>query len=253
MRSDIDPDLGFEVEGIAMEPGGAIWVSGGGGLARFDGATWRKFPANKVGLRSVQWLTIAPDGSLWGAGVDWNGKTDERRAIRYDGRSFEVYDLPVVNDASDGVGRWSIVAIPQGVFVKVENALSKLVGDRFEVVDPGPPVWLGLIQSLAVDGDGRVWVLTGNQGGERLLAGRVVDGAFVQEPAGPKTRGRGQDLSVGPDGRLWMESDAGLLRLDAAGRSDLAAPIKFRREVSTTSCLRTRSASMARPTWSGVS
>ena len=73
----------------------------------------------------MQSLTVAPDGSLWGAGVEWTGEKDERRAIRYDGRSFAVYDLPVVNDPSDGVGPRSIVATAQGVFVKVEEGLAK--------------------------------------------------------------------------------------------------------------------------------
>jgi hypothetical protein len=64
--SRADWEFPMTVFDIAFASGGAVWVGGVHGLARFDGAGWTEYDAR------ARRLLAAPDGSLWDEG--WDGR-----------------------------------------------------------------------------------------------------------------------------------------------------------------------------------
>jgi uncharacterized protein YjbI with pentapeptide repeats/frataxin-like iron-binding protein CyaY len=75
---------GDQVRSITAEADGSVWLAlrQAGGVAHFDGESWRHYPATDEGLISneVHEVTIAPDGSVWFATADgasrWDRETD---------------------------------------------------------------------------------------------------------------------------------------------------------------------------------
>lgn len=72
------------VRSITAEVDGSVWLAlrGTGGVAHYDGETWRHYAATDEGLISneVNDVTIGPDGSVWFATYDgvsrWDRETD---------------------------------------------------------------------------------------------------------------------------------------------------------------------------------
>ena len=202
--------LDFDLQTIAETPDGAVWVAGEGGLARYDGTLWRRFSADEVGTPNIRELVVAPDGTLWGIGVDWaiGTRGDRIVAVRYSGGTFTTFEVPVALGTGVGEGP-SIAATADGVFASTWGALSRMDRDRFVIIDPGPDKRLESVDSVAVDALGRAWVLAGERESSLgFVMGRVVEGRYEEVVEGP-----GAGLTNQPDGTVWMATTVGPARL----------------------------------------
>lgn len=224
--------LDFDLRTIAETPDGAVWVAGEGGLARYDGTRWQRFSAEDVGTPNITELAVAPDGTLWGIGIDWaigiGTRGDRIVAVRYSGGTFKRFEVPVADETGFVEGP-SIAATAGGVFASTGGALNRIDGDRFVIIDPGPAKRLESIDSVAVDALGRAWVLAGERTSSLgFVMGRVVEGRYEEV-----VEGAGAGLTNQPDGSVWMATTVGPARLGA----DRFAPVGPNLDISPWSSL----------------
>ncbi len=206
------------VASVLQDSQGQVWVGTGDGLVRFDGQRFRPMerdgvPAAQRNLGWVRALLATRDGRVWIG-------TESRGLARWDPASGRVLDLP--DRRLDAVAQPQILALAEGA----DGAVwAGTLGGGLERVDPGT----GAVQvfragdgaahglpdnrvfALLADGDGTLWVATG-QG----LVRRDTSGAFVSAglPDAVVTR-----LLRTADGALWAGTAQGALwRTDGSGR-----------------------------------
>ncbi|MEL6715591.1 MAG: two-component regulator propeller domain-containing protein, partial [Planctomycetota bacterium] len=120
----LDPADGLparSVRALARTPDGFLWVGTTGGLCRFDGTEFRRYPAREFpGLAAdrILALFVASDGALWVG-------TDRGASVLRDGRFHQVVrpedSEQVVGFFENGSGVWG-----------AGDGLFRLAGDAFE-------------------------------------------------------------------------------------------------------------------------
>ncbi len=193
-------------------------------MARYDGQRWQTVDTSVEGLDDARPISVGPDGQVWSIGVraavNGGDGNEPAVAVRYDGASLSTLDIPIVPDLKSGRGP-TILTTSTDVYASAWGALARLVDDRFVIVDTGPRKRLEMIKSIAVDRQGRAWLLAGDDGIVRddgtpvpVQLGQVIDGAYVEAAPGQDAGTQGADLQEGPDGSVWMAGRQGPLRLD---------------------------------------
>lgn len=181
-----------QVTGLTRDRSGFLWVATkNGGLARFDGTTFRLADA-AVGFaeRVVGPLLADGDGSLWVGGPSlYVGRS---------GRFFRLLSEPI-DTLARGPGKTVLAGGPGGVFLLTPS------GREIRVLrlDSRPA-------AAVAHQDGTTWV-GGPDGLERIVAGEKVPA----DPSGVAV------LSVVPvgDGLVLAGTETGLFAVDAAGRA----------------------------------
>ena len=195
--------LGRAVNAIVPLPDGEVWVSTGGGLARFDGTSWTDETAGL--LPGGHALAAGPDGSVWA--------TDGRSigaVARFDGQSWVYHGPP---NGLPG-GPWWVAPTKEGAYLGTTGGIFRLASDRWERAWPlASPTNLKLLLAVsrdelwARDGDGHARGWTRGDSGLWHLR----DGAWTNEPIDPGLATYGPDvLAYAPDGTLWAAGEAGL-------------------------------------------
>lgn len=167
------------ITAIVVDGSGNVWVgtrpdvtefgSFGGGLARFDGASWTIYNTDNSGLTSndIQAIVINEAGQIWiQAGYEpWNGIN------RFDGATWTTYPtikaaieadyediLTTINENS----LWTIEP-PNKIWTTEGDGLSVFDGASWSThttLDSGPisnGVW-----TMTIDGVGQLWIATGS-------------------------------------------------------------------------------------------
>ena len=210
------------VNGMAQDRAGYLWVATTDGLARYDGVgvrVWRHIPGDDTALPGNYVAALHVDG-------------DDRVWVAVEGRGLSMLDA-----AREGFRHYRKAAHPQigsddtwaiashrgdvwfGTFGGGLHRLSN-VGDgskgritRF-MPRPGDPRSLpaDTVLSLSVDASGRLWVGT-TQGVARWTGRDFERVALPGENPAPTI------FSVTPEGRaLWVGASTGAYRLEADGR-----------------------------------
>ncbi|MGV3530996.1 MAG: ligand-binding sensor domain-containing protein, partial [Chthoniobacteraceae bacterium] len=194
------------VNALLQSRDGFLWVGTSAGLARFDGAQFRRFGLQD-GLRSIRISTLAEDAQ----GAIWTGTTGGGVSRYLDGRitsfgSAEGFpsDADIVSMASDRNGT---------IWIGSALGLVKWSNGKFESVGEAEGLPKQQIRALALDAEGALWasVLPGG-----LYRGE--GGRFVKVEGGPST---GVYSLLGTrDGGLWAGEGNGQLwqRTDGAWR-----------------------------------
>jgi signal transduction histidine kinase/ligand-binding sensor domain-containing protein len=146
------------VTAIAQAPEGHLWIGTFGGLARFDGASFRLIERSDSLGRHVDRilsLAVGPDSALWIG-------TEESGLLRYHRGAFDRFTV------EHGLPGHTIRALyvdrAGTLWVGAENGgIAHLAGGRFERIAEAEGRPLGLILSFAEDGEGTLWVNTGDR------------------------------------------------------------------------------------------
>jgi hypothetical protein len=196
-------------QAIVVAPDGSVWVATEGGLARFDGASWRTFDAAETGFATAPAsLAVAPDGTVWVTGYACEGAVV--RVARFDGRAWTVSGpedgLPAAEPG--GCLGASVAATGERVVVVAGDVAYRLAGERWERVWPAPAAISGPASPwsfVAVSGD-ELWATRDGlwhwQAGDWVSG--PTDAGLPEVPAGFAT------LAMGPDGRVWLAGDIGV-------------------------------------------
>ncbi|MBU1493306.1 MAG: hypothetical protein KJ956_04995 [Actinobacteria bacterium] len=198
------------VAGIVVGADGTVWAGSPGWIGRWDGA-WTRFSA-PAGFERP--LAVAADGVVWWA------SSEAGRIGRFDGSEWEVFE-GIVPFGSESIvitpdGTAWVATVPAGDIHDGVAVFSGSEWDRFGTGD-GLPGSIG--GSVAVAGDGTVWVGSMGSASDRQPGGgvahydgsmwsvfTVADGLVSNDVA----------VASGADGVVWAVAPEGLSRFDGS-------------------------------------
>src|SRR5690349_10210703 len=186
---------------LAQTIDGSLWIGGGTGLTRFDGARFVPYPQpgeEPLPSTNVAALIAAPDGGLW-IGFRLGGA-----AFLKDGRVTRF-------DERDGLPSGSLDQFAWdrdgSLWAATREGLAHLRARGWEkVADPRLAIPYGLL----VDRAGTLWVATPD-GVFALVRG---ESRFREVARVGFTAGRAV-LAAAPDGSIWAAPTRGLIRIDS--------------------------------------
>jgi signal transduction histidine kinase len=187
---------------LLQTPDGYLWVGTDGGLARFDGVSFRTYGIATGSLRSNQVRALAVDAR----GDLWIGTKGGEASVRRSDGTFEHHDTPRTRLSGDGalsflqsgsgdfwIGGWfSVVRRHRGGYVPLDAAR-------------GFPT--GTVWAMREDGDGGVWFASDAGGLVRWRDGEITT-PFARELGGARIRA----LLIDPDGTMWIGTEKGAFR-----------------------------------------
>jgi hypothetical protein len=188
-------DLPYVYDTLACSTDGKIWMGRQGGVDVFEGSARKTYSVDsfQYGVREI---VASPDGRVWAIG---NGAT---QVMMFDGSAWTAVQDAVNDLALDRQGRvWTL-----GMYDGNHSGLAMYDDDQFRLVDKGPPG-----ATLAIDGQGRAWVSTIEQGayavkdGQRTIYTRM-DGDLPSNTV--------RSLAVDAHDRVWFGTEWGLAILD---------------------------------------
>lgn len=178
------------VTAIAQAPEGYLWIGTFGGLARFDGASFRLVERTDSLGRHVDRilsLAVGPDSALWIG-------TEESGLFRYHRHAYDHFTT--ANGLPDPTIRALYVDRAGTLWVGgARGGIARLAGGRFERVAEADGMPFGLILSFAEDAGGTLWVNSGDR--------------FVTVEGGIATTRRWRASPVAGAERFFLEDRAG--------------------------------------------
>ena len=223
---DVSPNdsRSYSIEALAVDSNGRIWVgSHKDGLKIYDGQTWMDYTTENSGLSSNNIASIAFDrlGRAWIGTRGNTAGTEEGGLSIFDGQVWETYVprnsplrgfvSPIVFDQQDRAWMGSSTGIH--VF-DGENWISFT-----DLSDAG----IQTFDSIAVDGQGKVWVMKPIDQGILVFNGRsweeypdyfsvfsLFDGWV------------GGSMAVDGDGNIWIPTKDGVVSISTDSRQSIS-------------------------------
>jgi signal transduction histidine kinase/ligand-binding sensor domain-containing protein len=200
-----------EIWALAQTNDGYLWLGTGGGLYRFDGASFEKFqPLKGESLPSlnVNSLVATRSGDLWIGFA--SGALARLRAGHLTTFDLGLPPVPVLELSEDRAGGvWAALGEDD------RGGVARFRQGRWEIFGPSRGVAAGAATSVLGAADGSVWVAAGSQ----LEVLRPGADRFSRVAASAGNRPK---LKQSPDGAIWLTTGArpGLQRIMAsAGQS----------------------------------
>ncbi|RRN63876.1 two-component regulator propeller domain-containing protein [Caulobacter sp. 602-1] len=202
-----------EIWALAQSSDGYLWLGTGGGLYRFDGASFEKFQPVKgesLPTLNVNSLLAARSGDLWIGFA--SGALARLRAGHLTTFNLGLPPVPVLELAEDRAG---------GVWAALggdgRGGVARFSQGRWEIFGPSRGVAAGATTSVLGAADGSVWIAAGDE----LQVLRPGANRFSRVAASASDRPK---LKQSPDGAIWLTTGArpGLQRIAAS--SAPAAP-----------------------------
>jgi ligand-binding sensor domain-containing protein/signal transduction histidine kinase len=204
--------IGGTIYAISESADGYLWIATERGLVRFDGTSFTliQHPLPNAGsIGPVRGLVTDVEGNLWirleGPGM-----------LRYrDGRFEDAYprlnlqDIPVAAAALDNAGNVVFAGL-------LDRTIRFRNGNAETVVNADKD--LGVVRSVAVARDGRIWSATEDGILFRADAGRPSK--IVEEPANTRIN----TLLPAINGGLWIGTNRGLQLWDGSKLANLDLP-----------------------------
>ena len=218
--AEIQPDyleVGFDVNGIATDASGQVWVAGGGTLHTLqENETLRRSSAPEYSEQSIHWLwNLQTSATGWIGGVDFDKfmwfKPNENRV-----RELLVDDLPVWQAPThyrkdlmgfefDRTGNYAYLL--SSVLHRVELQTGKV---ELLKLDPKlNPQALELAHAVE-DKDGFLWITNVQFTGRFKIAGDsliMLDAYTVQNGLASTMV---HEMVGDPSGRMWLFTDSGI-------------------------------------------
>lgn len=187
----------LNVNSIAQDPNGYLWVGTENGLYRYDGRLFRRFGAAE-GLRgrTIQNLFVAADGTLFA------GTSDGTYFKRRDGSFAEVHPPAQGNPFSQRIGT-EFTAVARDAVVSVDRTGAYLLrrGTADDWTAEAMNLKGGTVWSALATPDGALWYGCGTDLC-RVAHGKTEQfGAALHLP-----QDHWQRLLLGRDGNLWIRS-----------------------------------------------
>jgi len=202
-----------EVWALAQSKDGYLWLGTGGGLYRFDGASFEKFrPAKGESLPSlnVNSLLATRSGDLWIGFA--SGALARLRAGHLTAFDLGLPPVPVLELSEDRAGGiWAALGEED------RGGVARFRQDRWEIFGRSRGVPAGAATSVLGAADGSVWIAAGGE----LAVLRPGANRFSRVAASASDRPK---LKQSPDGAIWLTTGArpGLQRI--MGSPAQAAP-----------------------------
>jgi hypothetical protein len=246
--SDFGSELNFEKYGVyAMTscPDGTTMFYSYGGLLGFDGKRWTEYPTPEVGTPNA--ITCGPQGEIWVAGYSGVGRLDGETWKTYPVE--QILDVPEAKEHPQGIaispdgtvwlaltnslaryldGAWIVFRAGQG-FNKEYNLVGVVVDSKSTpwaahtngLLTLQGEIWRPVnlsgstrVNTLAVDGQDRIWVGANNNlwvydKGQWKSYNLARDG---------KSDASVRALAIDDQGRTWAGTYWGLSVIDAKGK-----------------------------------
>ena len=187
------------INSITEDGAGAIWMSAGSFVSRFEKGKFTNFsPGPKLPIESPRVVYLGRDGAVYVAGFSGVAKREGDRFVSVM-KPAEVGGDIVITLTQDHVGNlW--VAGPSGLMMRTPSGKVRI----FQTKDGLPD---NFVRSLWEDRDGKLWA--GTNGG---LA-RLENGRFVSNPvATAHERDWVRCIYEDMEGNLWVGMNSGLNR-----------------------------------------
>jgi transcriptional regulator with PAS, ATPase and Fis domain/ligand-binding sensor domain-containing protein len=199
------------VTALVQTRDGYLWVGTFGGLARFDGLTFKVFDSsNSPGLKSNRILSLFEDraGHLW-IGTEGGGLT------RLSHGAFTTY-APKEGLPGDYVN--TIVEDAEGnLWVGTRGGLGRLTAGRFTIYRTSEGLRDNDVHSLRAGSDGSLWFSAG--GVTRFRAGTFTTYPIINGISVPGVH----DIHAGRDGSIWIAAQLGVFRFAEGVFTTMAA------------------------------
>lgn len=199
-----------EARAPTIGPDGALWVAGGigGGVARYDGETWRHF-TTEDGLPADDAFQLdVAGGALWA--ITWEGPA------RFDAAKAQWEAFPALTEAYAVIdpGDGSLWFAEKARLLRVTTAAPGVITETVPLpqLAGGAPYALGAVRTP----DGSLWMLTVEEGRDGLARYRPDRGVWTRytyettNGALPVAQLRG--LTVLPDSSLFVAGRLGGFR-----------------------------------------
>ena len=193
-----------EIWALAQTNDGYLWLGTGGGLYRFDGASFEKFrPAKGESLPSlnVNSLLATRAGDLWIGFA--SGASARLRAGHLTTFDLGLPPVPVLELSEDRAGEiWAALGGDD------RGGVARFRHGRWEIFGPSRGVATGAVTSVLGAADGSVWIAAGGE----LEVLRPGANLFSRVAASASDRPK---LKQSPDGAIWLTTGArpGLQRI----------------------------------------
>jgi len=196
-----------EVWALAQSDDGYLWLGTGGGLYRFDGASFEKFrPVKGESLPSlnVNSLLASRSGDLWIGFA--SGALARLRAGHLTTFDVSLPRVPVLELSEDREGGiWAALGEDD------RGGVARFHRGRWEIFGESRGVVAGAVTSVVGAADGSVWIAAGGE----LEVLRPGANRFARVAASASDRPK---LKQSPDGAIWLTTGArpGLQRIAAS-------------------------------------
>lgn len=156
-NSDLPSNGVFTVE---LDELGVVWVGMfNGGVSKFNGITWETFNTSNSDLPHNHVRTISFDQNH----IAWFG-TEDGIAKKTPGDQWNIYKAETIGYSFHTVYK-GIVESPGVVYFGTDGGILQFVNSTFSMVtSQNSNLPSNNIRSMALDGDGNVWVGSGNDG-----------------------------------------------------------------------------------------
>lgn len=199
-------DFPFRAVNALTWAGGAAWIAGSGGSARFDGTTWQLFPPGEhPPAQEITSLTADQTGQLWAAFAQpYQGAAYFRQG------SWQPFACPIPGPPSNLV-RGAVLDDDGRLWFATKQGIGLTDGKTWQIMTrelPSPN-----IQTIARTPDGRIWA--GSDAGLAVWENkewRRLNHEDIRE------------LAVGPDGLVWFISETDIRQLAGGTTTTIPAP-----------------------------
>jgi signal transduction histidine kinase/ligand-binding sensor domain-containing protein/CheY-like chemotaxis protein len=197
------------VKAILQTRDGYIWIGTKGGLARFDGVSFKVFDdRDQTQLRENEIWSLAEgdDGSLWiatyGGGVS-----------RLKNEKFTIYTH---NEGLSGDAVSELCKDNDGnIWMATDQGLSVFKDGKFTNYSVKDGLTSNTVRGLYLDIDGSIWIGTNKGGVHRFKDGKLS----TEKIKDLDSRAVVEEFSRDRDGRLWIATSSGVFRLDGDKQS----------------------------------
>ncbi len=205
----------LDVQALACDPRGGLWIGTPEGLLRYDGRSRRPVTGTDGrGLDAVQVLLADGFGNLWIGTTRGIARLREGRLDRLEDIGEEMGRIVVALTVDREGDLWFGLAF---------GGLHQLRDGRVVTLGPAQGLRQSVVYAAAPARDGGVWV-----GGHTGEVDRLREGRFEPVCVLPGTgMGRVRSLLETRDGTLWLGNDQGLYRWRRGSLSRFTGPEKF--------------------------